>query len=88
MYKEHAFTKLVKVVQSHASFAMIHNLSSRQQRERVKELEDGVARLVDGQNYHTIFLHTETIEERGWPLTVYHRCCFQKQYHDDHSNMR
>ena len=59
-----AFTKLVKIVQSHASLAMIHNLSSGQQRERVKELEDGVARLVDGQYYHSVYLHTETRGKR------------------------
>ena len=42
---------------------MVDSGSLGEESERVKQLEDGVARLVDRQYYHPLLIHTQTGEK-------------------------
>ena len=53
-------TQSVEIVQCQVGLPMVYNVSLRQQWQWVKQLENGVARLVDGENYHAILIHTHT----------------------------
>ena len=57
----HILTDTAEIVQTLAGRAMVDKVSLREEGECVKELEDGVARLVDGHDNHSIRSLTESV---------------------------
>ena len=55
----------MEVFQCIVSLAMVDNVSSREQGKSVKQLEDGVSRLMDGHDHNIITLHIQS-GERKW----------------------
>ena len=55
----------VEVFQCIVSLAMVNDISSREQGESVKQLEDGVARLMDGHDHNVVTLYTQSGEREN-----------------------
>ncbi len=47
-------TQVIKVPEGHVGRSVVDKLSSGEKSEGVKQLEDGVAWLVDGEDDHTV----------------------------------
>ena len=59
-----------EVFQCIVSLAMVDNISSREQGESVKQLENGVARLMDGHDHNVVTLHTQSGERENKNLII------------------
>ncbi len=57
-------TLIIKVLQGLLSHPVIGNAAPGEETEGVKELEDGVARLVDGHDHNPVVHTTQTVGER------------------------
>ena len=55
----------MEVLQCIVGLAMVDHIPSREQGEGVKQLEDGVARLVDRHDHNVITLHTQSGEREN-----------------------
>ena len=50
----------MEVFQSTVSLTVVDNIPSREQGESIKQLEDGVARLVDRHDHNVVTCHTQS----------------------------
>ena len=55
--------------------ALVDNAPQREESESVKQLEDGVARLMNGQDHQSIVLHTPAVDRER---VVIEQCSSEK----------
>ena len=67
----------MEVFQCVISLAVVDDISSREQGESVKQLEDGVARLVDGHDHNVVTLYTQSGERENKNLIIISKFFFQ-----------